>query len=80
MIHARGDVYAGDWKNGKLNGKCELSFVDKSSFKGHYNFEEDCGLGCLTWPNGDRYEGELHKLNKHGKGKYQYANGTMYNG
>ena len=38
------------------------------------------GQGMMTWPNGDRYEGQWKKGMPHGEGTFTYANGIVYHG
>ena len=38
------------------------------------------GEGIATWPNGDRYEGQLKGDMANGKGTMTYADGTTYVG
>jgi hypothetical protein len=34
----------------------------------------------ITWPNGDKYEGKIHKNKRHGGGIFHYACGDKYEG
>lgn len=38
------------------------------------------GIGQVTWPNGDRYEGRLVNGSKEGKGQFIWQSGQRYNG
>ena len=38
------------------------------------------GKGLMTWPNGDRYEGNFDRGHMSGKGKFVGANGVSYDG
>ncbi len=42
---------------------------------GSYN-----GRGTLTYPNGDKYEGNFVNNKKSGKGKYTFADGSVQDG
>lgn len=57
------------------------TFADGSVYGGHL---DDNGLatgtGTLSWPNGDRYEGEFKQGLMDGKGLFSSANGHYYRG
>ena len=38
------------------------------------------GKGLMTWPNGDRYDGQWVKGNQEGEGTYYWSNGVVYTG
>jgi len=38
------------------------------------------GTGKISWANGDVYDGDLQKGQRHGKGLFIWANGNRYNG
>lgn len=59
---SNGDVYDGDWVDGKRTGKCVYVFGEQSDFYG------------------ERYEGEVLNGKWHGKGKFFYASGDVYDG
>jgi hypothetical protein len=64
----------------------EFDFQDGSFYQGEsavtgtpgvYNLH---GKGHKTWENGDTYEGEFYKGERHGWGTFSYANGDRYEG
>jgi len=80
MTHANGDIYQGEWKDGKANG--EGVFVDSegSMYKGGWLDDEYHGQGTECWnKNSIQYTGEFKHGKKTGKGKFEF-NGNYYEG
>ena len=47
--------------------------IDKNKFGPH-------GLGKVTFPNGNEYEGEWKDGEMHGQGIFRWKDGSAYNG
>jgi len=69
ITHDDGDVSEGLMKNGEW-----VEALD--DVKNNYVFKTD----VVTYEGGDRYEGEILNGNRHGKGKYIWADGDIYEG
>ena len=50
------------------------------TLKGYFQNESYVELAEIEFKNGDRYRGGLKDFKMHGKGKYTYSNGTVYEG
>eukprot|EP01113_Clastostelium_recurvatum_P017219 TRINITY_DN2014_c0_g2_i2.p1 TRINITY_DN2014_c0_g2~~TRINITY_DN2014_c0_g2_i2.p1 ORF type:complete len:298 (+),score=52.71 TRINITY_DN2014_c0_g2_i2:170-1063(+) len=80
-----GDVYDGQWKNNQRHGlgtftPASKAYVKESSWK-----RDEClSSAVIRFANGDVYDGELRNSQgvsqKHGFGKYTYADGRVYEG
>ena len=77
---ANGDVYEGDWKDGKGHGKGKCTYASGNMYEGDWKDGKKHGKGKHTWANGNVYEGDYKDGKKHGKGKYTWANGDVYEG
>lgn len=57
------------------------TYKDGSVYQGEFNHKDKReGRGTMTWPNGDRYEGQWQKGFQEGEGTYTWANGLVYQG
>lgn len=55
--------------------------VEKSKYEGNYINGQKSGIGKMTYPNGDVYEGEWNEDKMHGDGTYVYKKtGDIYSG
>ncbi|KAF1327879.1 Radial spoke protein 1, partial [Globisporangium splendens] len=88
---SNGDIYDGEWLNGKRHGKGTLKFAEGGSCIGEFGENFYHGFGLLTipksqhpltkkWVPGERYEGEFMQGRKHGKGTAKTRNGDCYDG
>ncbi|KAL3923384.1 MAG: hypothetical protein SGARI_006230, partial [Bacillariaceae sp.] len=74
-----GDVYEGHMVNDLKEGKGKLKYADGRVFEG--NFDDDEAVeGTIKFPDGARYEGELHNGARHGYGVYYFNDGSVYEG
>jgi len=81
MTYKNGDVYIGDYKNDKRNGKGVSRFNNGSFYKGDYTDDNMHGYGMYHFTyTGDVYTGEFENNNMHGKGTMTYKNGDVYEG
>ena len=78
--YASGDMYEGEWRNGKLMGQGKYTYADGDIHEGGYKDDKRRGQGKYICVNGDAYEGCFKNSKHHGQGKYSYANGTVYEG
>jgi len=90
-ITIKGDVYEGDFVNGKANGKGKKTWMTYNPFnyfnnKEEYTYEGDFvdnnfhGKGKIIFHNGDVYEGDFVDGKYNGKGKKTYHDGSVYKG
>ncbi|DAZ99333.1 TPA: hypothetical protein N0F65_005184 [Lagenidium giganteum] len=88
---SNGDIYDGEWVNGKRHGQGVLKFANGSSYAGQFEDNFYHGFGLLTlvrtqhpltksWRPGEKYEGHFARGTKHGKGTQKSASGESYDG
>ncbi|KAL0491849.1 phosphatidylinositol 4-phosphate 5-kinase [Acrasis kona] len=75
-----GDVYEGDFVDGKFHGKGVLRYHDGGVYDGSFENFERQGRGTYTSPDGGRYEGEFNNSVPSGYGTLNYPDGTVYEG
>ena len=81
--YADGETYAGEWCDGKKNGRGTYKWADGSMYEGDWVDNEMHGAGRETYANGPfkvTYEGEWVRGKRHGAGKMTWAGGSMYEG
>ena len=65
-----GDVYEGQWRDGKLHGQGKLtSLSGEVVYEGEWRDGKFHGQGKMKWSNGRVYEGEFQDGKRHGQGK-----------
>ena len=79
MTYKNGDVYEGEWKNGKKHGYGIITYSNGTEYEGEWKNGKMNGQGKLTSLNGTLYQGEWENDIINGKGKLTY-NGTEYEG
>lgn len=80
LTHPNGDIYQGEWKDGKACGKG--IFVDKKGmmYEGEWLDDKYHGKGREEWRyNKIVYTGDFVKGQKTGKGKFEF-DGNLYEG
>lgn len=80
-----GTVIVGHFKDGKLHGTADITFVQGMRFSGTFKSHRMVGEGRIQFPNGDSYVGEVEQLSsshewdftpqRHGKGVYSFVEG-----
>jgi hypothetical protein len=76
-----GDVYEGQWLNGKRHGIGTYVWnFSRGQYAGEWQHSYQHGHGVRTYPNGDEYDGEWQLDNRDGQGIMRHANGDQYNG
>ena len=88
--YASGNIYVGEWKDGKWNGKGTLTFASgekeeelaavSSSYVGEFKEGKRYGKGTYIYINGDKYVGEFKDNKRHGHGTYHHTSGNKYVG
>eukprot|EP01031_Cornospumella_fuschlensis_P036250 gene36250-43974_t len=77
---AGGDMYEGDWEEGKKHGKGVYAWADGSKYEGDWKDDNRNGKGKITCANCNYYEGDWKDDKKRGKGVYTWADGSKYEG
>jgi len=75
-----GEMYIGQWFNGKREGKGIKAWEDGREYIGQWNNNRRSGYGIMTHPNGDVYIGELQFGFQQGHGMLRSADGDKYIG
>ncbi len=65
MIYYDGDVYEGEWKDGKWHGTGVYTHLSGERYEGEWFENEPHGFGVKTWPDGESYEGQWLKGKRH---------------
>ena len=80
MVHSKGWVYYGHWKDNKASGYGKYIGIDGSIYKGNWDNDKKSGFGKLKYPNDTKYQGNFKNSKKNGKGKFTWPNGSTYEG
>jgi len=76
-----GNIYTGEWKNNKHDGKGTYSLKDGRKYVGEFKDGKKDGQGTFTWTgkwSGQKYVGEWKDNNYHGQGTMTYISGDKY--
>ena len=74
-----GEVYKGNWINGKLEGECEYE-SSSGRFIGNFSKNKENGFGTKVFNDGSIYSGDWKDGLQNGKGELKWANGDVYFG
>ena len=78
---SNGDVYAGDYENGKKHGRGAFTYSNGNVYDGDYIADKRNGRGAFTFATGEVYEGAWVDNMKHGRGVMTYCHqGAAYDG
>ena len=84
FAYKNGDLYEGDFSNGKKIGQGCYYQKDGSVYEGGWTDDKMHGQGKFKWATGDmagdQYEGQWKHGKRHGQGTYTYASGDFYLG
>eukprot|EP00747_Dinoflagellata_sp_TGD_P167684 gnl/TRDRNA2_/TRDRNA2_192521_c0_seq1.p1 gnl/TRDRNA2_/TRDRNA2_192521_c0~~gnl/TRDRNA2_/TRDRNA2_192521_c0_seq1.p1 ORF type:complete len:267 (-),score=80.00 gnl/TRDRNA2_/TRDRNA2_192521_c0_seq1:86-886(-) len=81
LIHDKGEIYEGDFKEGQKHGLGIYLVPDGSKYTGEYQYGKMKGLGFSTFPGGASYYGEVGDEEKrNGIGIYSSPDGRKYEG
>ena len=78
--YANGNLYIGDFREGKPNGRGILYCANGNKYLGDWQDSWRQGRGKFIFKEGHEYTGGFYRNNFHGKGIMQYANGDRYDG
>jgi hypothetical protein len=77
---AKGNLYEGDFKDGKRHGRGVGTFIDDTIYTGEFKDDSLTGKGVATYASGDKYVGEFKNGLRNAFGTYTHANGNVYVG
>ena len=81
MVYNRdGQVYDGEWKEGRWNGKGTLNSANGDVYEGEFLNDQRHGTGTYTWKSGRQYIGGFALDERHGKGTFAFSDGSLYIG
>lgn len=81
ITYPNGDYMKGIFRYNKLNGEGELHNADSGYYYiGHWENDQQSGLGKETWPDGSSYMGTYELGKKEGVGVYFWKDQTSYRG
>jgi len=80
MIYVNKDIYSGQWRNGKKDGKGTYIFNDTGmKFVGNFK-SGNIVHGKWQYPNGTFFEGNFDNNMPKGVGKWHFENGNTVEG
>jgi hypothetical protein len=80
IFYPNGDIYEGQIKDSKPNGKGELKTLNNERYEGDFVNGEKTGKGKIIFEDGTIYEGNIENGKFKGNGKMIWTNGYEYNG
>ncbi len=72
ITYSNGDVYEGEIRGGKRNGRGVLTYARGDVYEGEFEDDMFCGQGKLTYIDGSIYDGEWKDGKIEGRGVYTY--------
>lgn len=75
-----GDVYEGEWKNGKHHGQGVYTWFDGDLYTGPWEDDKRHGHGVFVFSDGRLYDGEYEEGRREGKGIFSWPYGAKYEG
>jgi hypothetical protein len=79
-IDANGNIFDGEYTDGKFNGHCKYTFTNGNVYEGEYKDGKFNGIGKKMYANGNVYQGNYKDGKLNGYGKFVWANGGVYEG
>jgi len=88
-ILPNGNIYVGEYQNGKQNGKGIFTWLTKDTIDGNnpgdkyigeWKSNQTHGKGIYYTPNGDKYIGEWKNKKMNGRGVFYWSNGKVDHG
>jgi MORN repeat len=72
-----GDVYIGNYENGKRAGEGRFYFANGDMYYGNWDADQIHGFGRYYYNSGISFEGTFQRGARHGKGKLQKKDGEL---
>ena len=84
MHYKNGDIYNGEWQNGKRHGIGTMTSGSRT-YNGQWKNDQfvkasDTGIDKKHYPDGSDYTGDLVNGKRHGRGTMKFFNGNIYSG
>ena len=76
---ANGDTWVGNWTRGRRDGYGELKKIGGTVIRATWNGDETVGVAEIDNEKG-KYSGGVAKEVPHGSGKFEYSDGSTYDG
>ncbi len=80
FFYNSGNIYMGEFRNGRFNGHGRYAWTDGRVYEGDFLDDTISGKGTMTWPSGEVYEGDFANGKPVGKGKMTWPSGDRYEG
>ncbi len=80
FVHANGDRYVGDFRDGQPHGKGILYARSGNKYLGDWDMSRREGTGRMIFREGHVYTGAFSRDQFHGQGRMDFANGDRYEG
>lgn len=80
LVRNDGEVYEGEWKYGKKDGKGTYTFANGERYEGAWRGGIMQGYGKYFWDDGSIYEGQFRNGVIDGKGTITWEDGEIYTG
>ncbi|CAN6461190.1 unnamed protein product [Victoria cruziana] len=80
IIYSNGDVYEGEFHQGKCSGSGVYYYCMSGRYEGDWVDGKYDGYGVETWARGSRYRGQYRQGLRHGYGIYKFYTGDVYAG
>ncbi|CAD7929655.1 unnamed protein product [Amoebophrya sp. A120] len=78
--YTNGDVFVGDYVDGKKQGKGTYTHVNGDVFVGEYTDDKRTGVGMMTYASGGCYNGNFENGVRSGEGTFVYPTKDIYSG
>lgn len=76
-VFPSGNIYRGEWKDGKFDGPGEMTFPSGNKLTGYFSDSGRKVVGALNWPSGARHVGEFLMGRPHGNGTQYRPDGSV---
>jgi len=70
MTYGSGDIYEGEFENGKEHGNGTFRWKNGNVYEGEFVESKRHGWGKMVWASGNTYEGQWVEGKKQGKVSY----------
>ena len=80
QTYTNGEVYVGEFKDGKKHGHGTYTFADGGVYVGEFREDRKNGRGTFYLADGTKYVGEYRDAVMHGQGTLTFADGSKYVG
>jgi len=78
--YAKGDIYVGEFKDGKRHGGGTYAYNNGDQYVGAYKDDELHGQGTYVYAGGDQYVGAYKYGKRHGQGTFTWVDGKVDKG